>query len=389
MLLGLALLGLVAAARAAAEPLTVTAIPVPFDADDATRDRVGPLRWLGGLELSAAPFRFGGFSGLLVEPDGTALTAITDEGYWLRARLEYAADGWLTGLDAATFGPLHGPDGQHLTDKTRADAESLTALPDGSLAVAFERRDRIWIYPPADAPLAGRPRALPAPPGIEAADRNSGMEALATLADGALLAVLEGDETADRSATFLWRAGTWARLTYLHPVGFRPTGATSLPDGDLLILERSFNVLDGVAIRLARLDSGDLRPGAVLAAVEIARLHWPLTLDNMEGIAARYDAADRTLVYLISDDNFSAAQRSLLLLFELTAKQTRTPQLREPTAASRRTQGRGRLNCGGRIDAGFRIHPPRRACPGRPSGCPWNSRPAGRRSAERRAQPLQ
>jgi len=320
ILSGLALVALLLAAPAAAEPISVTAMPVAFDADDATRDRVVPLRWLGGLALSAADRRFGGFSGLLVEPDGSAVTAITDDGDWLRARLHYAADGWLTGLDAATLGPLHGPDGQHLTDKAWGDAESLTALPDGSLAVAFERRDRIWIYPPSDAPLAGRPRALPAPPGIEAADRNSGMEALATLADGALFTVLEGDKTADRSTAYLWRSGIWSRLSYRHPVGFRPTGATRLPDGDLLMLERSFNVLDGVAIRLARIAADELRPGAVLEGREVARLRWPLTLDNMEGIAARRDAEGRTLVYLISDDNFSATQRSLLLLFELMAE---------------------------------------------------------------------
>jgi hypothetical protein len=38
----------------------------------------------------------------------------------------------------------------------------------------------------------------------------------------------------------------------------------------------------------------------------------------MEGISARRDAAGgKTLVYLISDDNFSAVQRTLLMMFEL------------------------------------------------------------------------
>jgi hypothetical protein len=34
-------------------------------------------------------------------------------------------------------------------------------------------------------------------------------------------------------------------------------------------------------------------------------------------VAARRDARGRTLVYLLSDDNFNFLQRTLLLLFEL------------------------------------------------------------------------
>jgi hypothetical protein len=38
----------------------------------------------------------------------------------------------------------------------------------------------------------------------------------------------------------------------------------------------------------------------------------------MEGISARRDlGSGRTLIYMISDDNYSALQRTLLLMFEL------------------------------------------------------------------------
>ena len=54
---------------------------------------------------------------------------------------------------------------------------------------------------------------------------------------------------------------------------------------------------------------------------EIARLAAPLVHDNFEGIATRRDGQGRTLVYLISDDNFHILQRTLLLMFELTGEQ--------------------------------------------------------------------
>ena len=49
----------------------------------------------------------------------------------------------------------------------------------------------------------------------------------------------------------------------------------------------------------------------------IAELRPPLTMDNFEGIEARRGPRGETLVYLVSDDNFNAEQRTLLMMFEL------------------------------------------------------------------------
>jgi hypothetical protein len=54
-----------------------------------------------------------------------------------------------------------------------------------------------------------------------------------------------------------------------------------------------------------------------LSGTTLAVLRPPMTLDNMEGVAARRTAAGETLLYLISDDNFRAGQRTLLLVFAL------------------------------------------------------------------------
>ena len=57
--------------------------------------------------------------------------------------------------------------------------------------------------------------------------------------------------------------------------------------------------------------------GAVIEGEELARLESPLVNDNFEGIATRPGPAGETLVYLISDDNFSSLQRTYLLQFAL------------------------------------------------------------------------
>ncbi len=300
-----------------AAPLEIAARPVPLHGEDPERKDVGVLRFRGGLELTSDDARFGGFSALLLSEDGTRLSAVTDRGHWLTARLIAAADGAPRALTEAETGPLHGPGGRHLRGKHDTDSESLTRLADGALVVGFERDHRLWRYPAGANPLAGHAEAFPVPAKLRSLRSNSGIEALATLADGALLAIAEGRKEEATSPAFLWRGGVWSELVYPRAPGFRPTGATTLPGGDLLVVERSFNLLDGVGIRLQRFAAATIRAGATLNGTTLAVLRSPLTLDNMEGIAARRNGAGETLLYLISDDNFRPLQRTLLLVFAL------------------------------------------------------------------------
>ncbi len=319
------------AAPALAAPLEIAARAVALHAENPDREKVGALRFRGGLELTSDDARFGGLSALLISEDGARLTAVTDRGHWLTARLIAGADGTPRALAEAEIGALHGPGGRHLRGKRDTDSEGLTRLADGALVVGFERDHRLWRYPAGDNPLTGRPltgrplaghpEAVPVPAPLAAKlaalRSNNGIEALATLADGALLAIAEGRSGKATSPAFLWRGGVWSELVYPRVPGFRPTGATTLPGGDLLVIERSFNLFDGVAIRLQRIAAAMVRPGATLNGTTLAVLRRPLTLDNMEGVAARRNAAGETLIYLISDDNFHPLQRTLLLVFAL------------------------------------------------------------------------
>lgn len=316
-------LGLLAAlsaahsAAAGAEPLDLAARPVALDSQAPERARVGALAWRGGLALASPDARFGGLSGLAVSADGARLTAVTDRGDWVTARLAYDGAGRLAGLAQAEIGALRGLNGAPLRDKRHQDAESLARLPDGALVVAFEREHRLRRYPAGDAPLAGVPTAHPGPARLDGAGRNSGVEALAALADGALFAIVEGGKSARESAAYLERDGGWARLVYPHAAGYRPTGATRLPGGDVLVVERRFNVIEGVAIRLRRVAAGAIRPDGRLAPEGLAHLSAPLAVDNIEGVSARAGPDGETLVYLVSDDNFNGLQRTLLLMFAL------------------------------------------------------------------------
>jgi hypothetical protein len=283
----------------------------------ALPDLPGPLRPLGGLVIDAAALGGGGFSGAHLAPDLT-LTLISDRGHWAEARL--LLDGLTpVGLQPLRHGPLRDEAGKPIPRGFAADAEALARLPDGTWLVAFERRHRIRAYRRLDGPGV----YVAPPPGLEAAPSNGGLESLAVLQDGRLFAIAETFTPPDRLElrhAWLGAPGRWMPLYWQPAPGFHPTDAAILPDGRALVLERRFSLLGGFSARLVMTASDALRSareGAVLRGETILMLNdAPLPSENWEAVAVtRF--GDQTLIALISDDNESILQRSLLLLFAL------------------------------------------------------------------------
>lgn len=277
------------------------------------RERVGRLTFRGGLQLSSADNRFGGFSALQVAGDGGRLVALSDDGNRLDARLVYDIEGHLAGLRDARLQPLLGTDGKPLARKIIRDAESLAHDGAGGLIVGFEHRHRLWHYP-----KIGLPRPLLPPAQLASAPRNQGIEALTRLADNRLLMLTEGLHTdGDAVRGWLGRPRQWQKLTYQPNTGYRVTAAATMPGGDVLLIERRFSPLAGISILIKRLAGTSIRPGQTLSSETLARIEKPMEVDNFEGIDVRHDQLARILIYIISDDNFSILQRTLLMLFEL------------------------------------------------------------------------
>jgi hypothetical protein len=324
----LAALWALAATLAGSRPLSIAAVPVPLDPLDPTHVSVGQLDYRGGLWLQSSDPRMGGLSDLRVSADGRRLVAITDCGSVLEASLLHDRRGFLTGIADEKITPIGGLSGPLVGDER--DAEGLSPLPGGELAVAFETVQRILVYPPDAPPLARASREFQLPADFgDVTSRNSGLEALAPLADGSLIALAEGPRGRP-AATRAWilRGGSWTSIDYplfyeeQSSQPFRPTGATVLPGGDVLVVERRFPPM---AARIRRLPAGMLREGGDLTGSEVARLALPLSVDNFEGIDSVRSEAGETLVYLLSDDNGCAKggvavptlQRTLLLAFAL------------------------------------------------------------------------
>ena len=303
----------------AAAPLEIHSTPVPFKLDDPAAREIGRLIWRGGISMTAKSRNFGGWSDLVVSPDNRTLTSISDTGPWFSATIERDAKGNLTGLGKATIAPLRDLKGQPLVDKNWSDAEGMATLPDGSWLVSFEGHHRIWHYPTLD----GTPTAINLPPGFERQPGNGGVEALAALRDGRIVAISE--EYSLRRNTLVGWIGRpigpdrylWDMFEYMKIPYFNPTAIRELPDGSFVVLERAFDFARGIRIRLMQFPGSALKVDAIVDGEELARLASPYAVDNLEGLAVTTGERGETLLWMIADDNFNPLQRNLLLLFEL------------------------------------------------------------------------
>jgi hypothetical protein len=296
--------------------VAILAEAIALDPTDPRRRSIGRLDFLGGVILHCRDPRFGGWSDLALDPASDRVVMISDRGHFLEARLESDAGGAPLGLAEARLGALIDPAGRRVIGR-RADAEGLAALADGGFAVSFEQAHRIWRYPSATPSFARPPVELPPIADLaETATLNGGIEAIAQLRDGSLLALGEQVGAAGLHPAWIGGEAGWRRTAYRAAPGHDPTGACLLPGGDLLVLERRFELLS-LAARIARVPAARIGGGEPLVGEPIGRLASPLTVDNFEGIAARRAPDGATRVYLVSDDNFLFFQRTLLFAFAL------------------------------------------------------------------------
>ena len=317
LLLGLAECTQAADLDTTRQAITIRAEPVDLVDGQPARTRLGALTYLGGMELTAAHPAFGGLSGLWVASGGHRFRAVTDKGNWIGGRLTGVSP-TPTGVADAEIGPLGLPDGGPVADARGRDAEALAQHPAGRMLVAFEGKHRVLAYP-ADggSPLAMAAERVATPALLARAPANKGPEALAALADGRLIMLTEGLTAGDSRVGFLRDGTGWRRLRYPMDPDYAPTDAGQLPGGDLLILERRFDPLGGFQARLRRIPGDAVAPGAMLDGPIIAHFRKPYIVDNYEGLAVRTAPDGRTLLYLMSDDNFQPLQRTLLLVFAL------------------------------------------------------------------------
>ena len=311
-----------------AAPAVVQSARIPLYPDHSAERRAGSLAFRGGLVLKSSDRAFGGWSDLAVSADGTEILAISDEAHWLRARLSYDSNGDLAGVGEAEIAPMLDMQGRPMQGK-EGDAEGLTLeRPNdvhGPVAVSFERNVRVWRYDLSQG-LDARPTNVPIGDWVKPLHDNEQLEAITLFKPDTLIAFAEtkvkpGDDLLAAMEVYPGTNTPSSRMLSVVPHDpFAITSAANAPDGGLFLLERRFSLAGGVGMELRHIPASEIHEGARLNGEVLANLSFQdASIDNMEGLAVRSGPAGETLLYIISDDNYSPLQRTLLLMFEVRA----------------------------------------------------------------------
>lgn len=308
---------------ASAPDLPVTATPIQNFLFGSSETRFGKLEFLGGLALRSSDSQFGAISSIRFRPDARSFVAVLDTGHWMTGAIQRdAATGALSGVTHLQIDPMLNESGNPARRKVDMDAEGL-ALRGDRLYVSYEQFHRIAIYPDrdlADARPRGRlPHLIP----NSELRRNGGLETLVASPEnsplkGALVTVAEDSLDQDGNLFAAVLEGPLKGLFKVKRHGsFAVTDGAFLPDGDLLLLERRFNLSEGIGMRIRRIAGRDIHPGAIIDGETLIEAGPSYQIDNMEGMDVLPQQDGSTHIIVVSDDNRSFLQRNLVLEFKL------------------------------------------------------------------------
>lgn len=284
--------------------------------------RFGPLEFVAGLEMTSPAGDFGSLSAFRFLSPGRDFIGVTDTGYWFFGTIERDAGKRPVGVSDFRMTPVADRAGRTGSEKSEIDAEGLE-VEDGIAIVGFERRHRISRYRIDPGGMGASLGEIDFRVPARELRRNRGFETVARApAEGALpgrLVVVSEkslDESGNIFAAIVEGPGTGV-FTVRRDRDFDITDGAFLPGGDLLILERSFSMTSGVAMRLRRLQAASIVTGKVADGPVLVEANMSYQIDNMEGMAVWRRDDGALMVSLISDDNHSLLQRSLYLEFIL------------------------------------------------------------------------
>ena len=206
------------------------------------------------------------------------------------------------------------------------DTESIAL--DGALVyIGIERVNQIVRFDFGKDGTRARGQVVAAPPGVRKLPNNKGLESLVMMPRGlplagTLIAISErGLDSDGNLLAFLIGGPTPGQFSIRRTKDFDISDAVLLPSGDLLVLERKFSLLTGMVVRIRRMPLKSVAPGVTIDGPSIFDADLGYEIDNMEGLDAHIGADGATVLTMVSDDNFSMIQRTLLLQFTLMDEQ--------------------------------------------------------------------
>jgi len=300
-----------------ATPITIDSTPIPaFQPDTPSKSRFGSLEFRGGLVLASAHKSFGGISALVIHSDGAHFLALSDRASWIRGRILYDHNR-PAGIADASAAPVLDEYGK---PAPQWDTESIAE--DGhTLYVGLERINRIFSFQFDWRSFPRHARTVSAPPELKDLPFNQGLEGMVFIPKnhrlaGTLIAFSEkGLTTEGNLKSFLIGGRTPGLFSVKRTDGYDISDSALLPGGDILILERQYSLQRGVQLRIRRIPLDEIHPGALVEGPAVIEADLRCQIDNMEAMSVHQNRAGEVVLTLMSDDNFSPIQRTILLQF--------------------------------------------------------------------------
>ena len=282
-----------------ASPVTITRL-------DTEPLRSGPLVLDGAWQLKSDNDHFGGYSALVEWRPGLLLAA-NDAGRLMKLpRPDRSTDP----VELDKFLNFE------RADKTRVDIESLTRDPaTGQIWAGLEWAQQIIRFGPR---LQRQEQVRPAE--MKDWGGNSGPESLVRLRDGRFVVIEEQASGAGLHEALIFPGdptggASPVRFTFKGREDYRPADAALLPNGKLVVLLRGVRwaLPPQFPALLVIADPAGIEKDAMLESRFLARIDAPFPSDNFEGMTVVDEGDGSWTIWLISDDNFTSYQRTLLL----------------------------------------------------------------------------
>jgi hypothetical protein len=300
--------------------------PLMLDPGHPDLKTVGGLTFLKAWRLKSNNSDFGGISALMALHDGR-FAGLSDAGTLIGFGLTND-----TQADHPFIAPLPGTMGPDIGYEDK-DSEGIAYDPgSGQFWISYEGKHAIRRFTPSFSRIDGKFTARE----MRLWGSNSGAEAIVRLPDGRFAVFSEGMDMPDGSYMALMFSGdpvepgtSYFPFGYRPPKGYKATDVAILPDGRMLILNRRISFPEGFSAKLTLIDPAAIQRGKTVQGKLLATLTSPLLVDNMEGLAITQENG-RTVIWMISDNNFNIWQQTILMKFVLTQEMKKPEAVTAP-----------------------------------------------------------
>ncbi len=275
---------------------------------------------MGAVELRSTDDDFGGLSALVMLADKQKTYLLTDRAYLIVADSVINPETLaIECFNNALIRPLRGRSTNPLVWHD-ADSEGMSIDADGKkILVSFERHHRVVTYNPREEKLL--PHKQYDAFDVKNLPFNESYESVLRLKDKSIIAFPERHEIQENVLTGFrlmpneqQDAKTTLQNLHLRRYdGFWLTDLRQLSNGDFITLERSFNIFDGMALQMRHIKHDDFLSGETADGDIIFKMQSGDGVDNFEGLDIVPQDDGSYMMYVTSDNNFSALQKTLIM----------------------------------------------------------------------------